>query len=113
MKVVIYSRVSTAIQDYQRQTNELIEYSSLMNWKVEKILQEKVSGAKKNEERAELLNMIDYVKQNDIKKVLSWELSRIGRNSLEVLKTINLLHENKISLYIKNHNIETLDDKGY
>jgi DNA invertase Pin-like site-specific DNA recombinase len=112
MKVVIYSRVSTAIQDYQRQTNELIEYSSLMNWKVEKIFQEKVSGAKKNEERAELLNMIDYVKQNDIKKVLSWELSRIGRNSLEVLKTINLLHENKISLYIKNHNIETLDDKG-
>jgi DNA invertase Pin-like site-specific DNA recombinase len=112
MKVVIYSRVSTHQQDYKRQTNELLEYSSKMNWSVENIFEEKVSGAKKNEERKELINMIDYVKANNIKKVLSWELSRIGRNSLEVLKTINLLHENNISLYIKNHNIDTLDENG-
>ena len=27
MKVVIYSRVSTSIQDYKRQTEELLSYS--------------------------------------------------------------------------------------
>jgi len=112
MKVVIYSRVSTAIQDNQRQINELLEYSSKMGWDVVKIFQEKISGAKKNDERPVLIEMINYVNSNDITKVLCWELSRIGRNSLEVLKTINLLHENHISLFIKNHNIETLDDKG-
>jgi DNA invertase Pin-like site-specific DNA recombinase len=55
--------------------------------------------------------MIAFIKANKIDKVLCWELSRIGRNSLEVLKTIQLLNENCISLYIKNYNIETLNDK--
>jgi DNA invertase Pin-like site-specific DNA recombinase len=55
--------------------------------------------------------MIQFVKDHQVDKVLCWELSRIGRNSLEVLKTIELLNENCISLFIKNYNIETLNDK--
>jgi DNA invertase Pin-like site-specific DNA recombinase len=35
----------------------------------------------------------------------------LGRNTIEVLKTIQLLNENCISLFIKNYNIETLNDK--
>ena len=110
MKVVIYSRVSTNIQDYQRQTTELIEYSTKMNFEVVKIFEEKISGGLKNEERPQLLEMINFIKSNKIEKVLCWELSRIGRNTIEVLKTIQLLNENCISLYIKNYNLETLND---
>ena len=57
------------------------------------------------------MEMINYIKENKINKVLCWELSRIGRNTIEVLKTIKLLNDNCISLYIKNYNIETLNDK--
>lgn len=112
MKVVIYSRVSTSIQDYKRQTEELLSYSKKMNYDVVSIFEEKVSGFKKNEERPELLNMISFIKENKIDKVLCWELSRLGRNTIEVLKTIELLNDNSISLYIKNHNIETLNEDG-
>jgi DNA invertase Pin-like site-specific DNA recombinase len=111
MRVVIFSRVSLISQDFQRQTTELKEYSNKMGWEVLGIFEEKISGGKKNEERPELMKMIQFIKNNKIDKVLCWELSRIGRNTLEVLKTINLLNENCISLYIKNHNIETLNDK--
>ena len=111
MKVVIYSRVSTNSQDYKRQTNELMEYSKKMNYSVMEVFEEKISGAKKNYERPELTRMINFVKENNIDKVLCWELSRIGRDTIEVLKTIQLLNDNCISLYIKNHNIETLNDK--
>lgn len=111
MKVVIYSRVSTSIQDYTRQTEELLEFSNKMNYEVVSTFEEKISGGKTNEERPELMKMINYIKSNKIDKVLCWELSRIGRNTIEVLKTIQLLNENCISLYIKNHNIETLNDK--
>lgn len=111
MKVVIYSRVSTNNQDFQRQTTELKEFSAKNNWEVLKVFEEKISGAKTNEERPQLMKMIDFIKENNIDKVLCWELSRLGRNTLEVLKTINLLNEKCISLYIKNHNIETLNDK--
>lgn len=110
-KVVIFSRVSTNSQDYARQTNELKEYAGIMNWNVIGIFEEKISGAKKNEERPILSDMIQFIKSNQVDKVLCWELSRIGRNTIEVLKTIQLLNENCISLYIKNHNLETLNDK--
>lgn len=111
MKVVIYSRVSTNSQDYKRQTEELLEFSKNMNYEVLNIFEEKISGGKTNEERPELMKMINYIKSNKIDKVLCWELSRLGRNTIEFLKTIQLLNENCISLYIKNHNIETLNDK--
>jgi DNA invertase Pin-like site-specific DNA recombinase len=111
MKVVIQSRVSTVIQENKRQVQELSEYASKMGWEVIKVFEEKISGGKKNEERPILLDMIQFVKENQVDKVLCWELSRIGRNSLEVLKTIELLNENCISLFIKNYNIETLNDK--
>lgn len=111
MKVVIYSRVSTISQDFKRQTEELLEFSKNMNYEVVSIFEEKISGGKTNEERPQLMGMINFIKSNKIDKVLCWELSRLGRNTIEVLKTIQLLNENCISLYIKNHNIETLNDK--
>ncbi|NMH24086.1 recombinase family protein [Flavobacterium solisilvae] len=111
MKVVIYARVSTSNQDYKRQTEELIEFSKKNNYDVVNIFEEKISGGKTNEERPQLMKMVDFIKTNKIDKVLCWELSRLGRNTIEVLKTIQLLNENCISLYIKNHNIETLNEK--
>ena len=111
MKVVIYARVSTITQDYKRQTSELKEYSQKMGWTVVKAFEEKVSGAKNNEDRPKLMEMVTFVKENKVDKVICWELSRVGRNTIEVLKTIKLLNDNCISLYIKNYNIETLNDK--
>ena len=112
MKVVIYSRVSTITQDYKRQTEELKEYARRMGYSVVSTFEEKISGGKNNEDRPMLVAMINYIKENSLDKVLCWELSRIGRNTIEVLKTIKLLNDNYISLFIKNYNIETLDDKG-
>lgn len=112
MRVVIFSRVSTLAQDYQRQTDELLDYATKMGYSVERIFEEKISGAKKNEERKELMAMMSYIKSNQIEKVLTWELSRIGRNAVQVLQVIEMLNEAKVSLYIKNYNLETLNPDG-
>jgi DNA invertase Pin-like site-specific DNA recombinase len=52
--------------------------------------------------------MIEFVNANQIDKVLVTELSRLGRDTLQVLQSIEILSQNKISLYIQNYNIETL-----
>jgi DNA invertase Pin-like site-specific DNA recombinase len=111
VRVVIVSRVSTSIQDNNRQVEELKDYSTKMGFEVVKVFEETISGAKKNEERPELMKMISFIQENKIDKILCWELSRLGRNTIEVLKTIQLLNENRISLYIKNYNIETLTEE--
>ena len=111
-RVVIFSRVSTLAQDYQRQTDELLEYASKMGYSVERIFEEKISGAKKNEERKELMAMMSFIKSNQIEKVLTWELSRIGRNAVQVLQLVEMLNGAKVSLFIKNYNLETLNPDG-
>jgi DNA invertase Pin-like site-specific DNA recombinase len=106
--VVIYTRVSTDKQEYERQIKDLNNYISKQGYNLLNTFSEKVSGAKKNIERPELMNMINYCLSNNVDKVIISELSRLGRNTIEVLKTVELLTENKISLYILNLGIETL-----
>ena len=111
-KVVILARVSTDKQDYQRQIVELTDYCSKVGWEIVKVFANKVSGAKKTEERPEVLEMLSYVKEHAIKRVCCLEVSRLGRNTLEALKVIQMLNDNKVSLFIKNYNLETLNLDG-
>ena len=111
-KVVILARVSTDKQEYQRQVNELTDYCRRVGWDVKAVFSNKVSGAKRMEERAEIMDLIAYVKENEIDKVVCLEISRLGRNTLEALKVIQCLNENGVSLYVKNYNLETLNPDG-
>lgn len=111
-KVVILARVSTNKQDYDRQIVELTDYCNRVGWEVAKVFANKVSGAKTVEERAEIVDMIEYIKANAIQRVVVLEISRLGRNTLEALKVIQTLNENGVSLYIKNYNLETLNPDG-
>lgn len=108
MNVVLLCRVSTNHQDYNRQINELTEYCNRQGWNIEKVFANKVSGAKKLEERTEIVEMISYVRAHDIDKVVVLEISRLGRNTLEALKVIQMLNEEGICLYVKNYNLETI-----
>lgn len=111
-KVVILARVSTNKQDYDRQIIELTDYCNCVGWEVANVFANKVSGAKAVEERAEIVDMIEYVRTNAIRRVVVLEISRLGRNTLEALKVIQTLNENGVSLYIKNYNLETLNPDG-
>lgn len=111
-KVVIFARVSTNGQDYERQVNELTALSQRNNWMVTATFCEKVSGAKKNTERKELSKMIDYLRTNNINMVIVTELSRLGRDTLQVLEVIEQFNKMGISLYIQNYHIETLTENG-
>jgi len=111
-KVVIFARVSTNGQDYERQVNELTALAQHNNWIVTATFSEKISGAKKNTERKELSRMIDYVNANNIDMVVVTELSRLGRDTLQVLEVIENFNKLGISLYIQNYHIETLTEDG-
>ena len=110
--IVIFARVSTNVQDYERQVNELSAVAKHNAWSVEATFCEKVSGAKKNAERKELSSMIEYVQTHNINKVAVTELSRLGRDTLQVLEVIEQFNRLGISLYIQNYGIETLTESG-
>jgi DNA invertase Pin-like site-specific DNA recombinase len=111
-KAVIYSRVSSEgnRQDTERQTNELIDYAKKMGYELVGVYEEKVSGYKKNEDRPIFSMMLEEIERGDIDRILVWELSRIGRGVISSLQNIQLLTDKKVSIYIKNFNLETLNE---
>ena len=112
INAVIYSRVSSESerQDTERQTEELKDYADRMGYTIVEVYEEKVSGFKKNEQRPVFSKMLEDMQANHIDKVLVWELSRIGRSVLQSLQNIQTLHDLKVGIYIKNFNLETLNE---
>ena len=108
----IFSRVSSTNdrQSNERQVVDLKSYAEKNDFQVVKVFEEKISGGKRNEEREILLECVDYCIDNHIHTLLTSELSRVGRSTLQVLKTLDSLHTNGINVYIQNLGLNTLNN---
>lgn len=111
-QVVIYARVSTQGQDYERQLSELRAYADKMGYEVACEFCEKVSGAKMVAEREALSELLAYVEAHKVDKVLIYECSRLSRRAVDFLQVIETLTARKISVYIHQNGLETLLANG-
>ena len=111
---VIYARVSSNNdrQDTSRQIKDLENYAKLQNIEIVNVYEEHISGAKKIEERQILGECLEYCKRESVNFLLLSELSRLGRSTLQVLRSLEMLHESKVSVYIQNLGIYTLQPNG-
>lgn len=109
---VIYARVSSTTdrQSTTRQVIELTSYAELVKLKVERVYEEKVSGAKKNSERIVLQDCQEFCIQNKIDVILISELSRLGRNTFELLSTVQKLIDAKVNIYFHKEQFSLLDE---
>ena len=119
---IIYARVSSSgnleyRQNTDRQVKDLTEYANYKGYDLVKVFNEHISGAKKNSDRAVLVEAVDKCKElvsggNCKVILLCSELSRVGRNAFEVLETIKTLVDNGINLYLQKEQMTLLDDNG-
>ena len=111
---MIYARVSSNNdrQDTSRQIKDLENYAKLQNIEIVNVYEEHISGAKKIEERQILGECLKYCKRESVNFLLLSELSRLGRSTLQVLRSLEMLHESKVSVYIQNLGIYTLQPNG-
>ena len=111
-KVVIYARVSTQGQDFERQLAELRDYAQKMHYEVVMEFCEKVSGAKCVAERQALIDLLSFVESHKVDKVLIYECSRLSRRAVDFLSVIETLTARRISVYIHQNGLETLLPNG-
>lgn len=113
-KAVIYARVSSTgdRQDTGRQIKDLENYAKSQDMGIVKIYEEHISGAKKIEERQVLTECLEYCTTQNVDFLLLSELSRLERNTLQVLRSLEILHEAKVSVYIQNLGLYTLQPDG-
>lgn len=111
---VIYARVSSQgdRQNTERQVSDLTLLANQRNLTIEKIYEEHISGATRNEERAVLSECLDYCFSNHIGVLLISELSRLGRKVDEVLANVKLCKENKLNVYFQKEQLSIFNDEG-
>jgi DNA invertase Pin-like site-specific DNA recombinase len=107
-KVCIYARVSTSAQDYKHQLKSLRDFAKKNNYEVVKEFSEKISGAKKIHDRLALLELMEFVREHPIEKILIFECSRLSRRASDFLNIIEELNDLGISLHILQNGLETL-----
>ena len=112
IQACIYARVSTNGQEFDRQIAELRQYADRMGYEVVMECSEKISGAKKVEERAALVELLSFVEAHHVDKVLIYECSRLSRRAVDFLSVIDTLTNLKISVYIHQNGLETLLPSG-
>ena len=110
----IYARVSstTERQNTERQVIDLTEYANRNGLNLVRVYEEHISGAKKNIDRPVLTECLQYCKDKRIGTLLVSELSRLGRNTFEVLATVRDLVECHINVYFQKEQMNLLDGNG-
>lgn len=99
--IVGYLRVSTDKQSIENQRFEIQKYAAERNWTVNKWVEETVSGTKKVSER-QLGKAVKRIRKGDI--LITSELSRLGRNLMEVMSFLNgCMTSGIIVISIKEH----------
>jgi site-specific DNA recombinase len=117
-KIAIYARVSTdnGTQDYQRQINDLTKLIISHGYSKEQIevFAERISGYKKNIERPELNRMLSIIEVDAtyFEMIYVTEISRLGRNPSETRRTIDLLTDLKVPVYVASIKMATLNKEG-
>lgn len=113
-RCVLLCRCSTdkGLQDYQYQIDTLTEICKKRNWEIVKVFGGYVSGAAPIEARQEILDLIAYVKDNQIDFCCATEISRVSRDLITGVQIIRTLADNGVNLYLANYNLSTLDDNG-
>ena len=110
-KAALYTRVSTKKQNTDRQVAELQAYAQKQGFEVVLVVCETVSGSAKKVDRPGLEQVLDLARRGEITEVVSLELSRLGRNAMDVRQIIVDLIELGVCTHIVNRGLRSLDPK--
>ena len=95
-----YIRVSTLNQKIERQLEK--QYPD------EKIYIDKISGSIPFSQRYSAKELLNEIGKNEIHYISVSSIDRLGRNTLDVLQTIEKLHKSNICLKVDNLGLESL-----
>jgi DNA invertase Pin-like site-specific DNA recombinase len=114
-KALIFARTSKKSQNVERQISDLSEVAKKENYKVVKIIEEKISGSTKNENRKGICELLTYIESHPVDYVLTTEVSRLGRSPFETHKIVEALTQKNIPIYFHSYHIVTLikDENGH
>lgn len=98
-----YIRVSTDKQTTENQRFEILKFSKLKSVKINEWIEETISATKKLEHR-KFGNLMNRMQKGDI--LIVSELSRLGRNLMQIMSILHFCMEKDIMVYTIKENYE-------
>ena len=116
MKTIIYLRISTVFQhqnghSLENQLHKLKQYCDLNNLDDITVIREIKSGKDING-RVGFQKMMELVKSKEYNNVVVYSLSRFGRNTVDILKSIEVMNKYNCSFHSLSENINTTTSSG-
>lgn len=116
-RVVIYARVSTEHEaQISALENQLDWYKPILaarpEWELAgRYIDEGITGTSA-EKRPEFMRMIEDAKKKKFDMIITREVSRFARNTVDTLQYTRILKEHGVAVYFLNDNINTFDGDG-
>lgn len=105
--VYAYIRVSTEKQTIENQRYEIIQFAASRKISINKWFEETISSSKKMEERT-FNTVLKKLKSDDI--LIISEISRMGRNLMQIMSILHLCMERKATVYAVKEGYELGDN---
>jgi len=95
--IIGYIRVSTDKQDLEKQKHTILEYAQKNKILIDRFIEIEVSS-RKNQKDRKIDELLSILSKGD--ELITVELSRLGRNMLEVLNIVEQLHKKGYQLLL-------------
>lgn len=110
---VLLVRVSTDIQEYEPQIEDLEKFANSKGFKKIHIIKTKESGRSDFDRKMGVNELFEFLEENrEYKTVFITELSRLGRRESVLHQIKERLIKNKIQLYVKDIGYSLFDENG-
>jgi len=106
--IYFYSRISTVTQNSKRQIEN---FKLLPGYEAKNVFLDKVQGNTPFLERTEAIKLFDIVTNEKDATIIVDSIDRLGRNLIDILKTIELFTANGVNLKSIKEGFETLVDR--
>jgi len=103
-QVIGYLRVSTQEQDLEKFKTDILKFSNDKDFGKVSFVEEKVSGFKTSWKDRQIKPLIDSLNEGDV--LITPELSRLGRSTLEVLEILKTLKDKAVNVYSVKEGLE-------
>lgn len=107
MTTYAYLRVSTIDQDTEKNKADILKFANYQEFGNVKFIEEKISGTKNWKER-EIGRLVETLIKDDI--LITPELSRLGRDMLQILEIVKALTEKCVKFYSLKENFTNQKD---
>lgn len=105
MRCIIYSRVSTDMQDTENQIAQLREYADKQQWEIVAVKTDICSGSKSANERDGLKEVFDFARRRKFDVLLFWSLDRLSREGTkQTLEYLSRLDSCKVKWHSYTEN---------